>query len=297
MKRKLSVIAAIVIAATMTGCGYNNKRVEETSASETGAVQSDVQDVQTGVDIENTGSQVTLYTGREVSSDTERAIYKFNCTIPDGFTILEDDANGRYFKSDSASIMVKAQNYKEEFTDLATFADSAMGKIVYGNMLYQSDTKVSDPIVTKVAGFDCIRYDYDITSYFYNYETDAEGSAVTNSDGGYNVLSTDVISELSNSIYFFYSDEDVFYFIFETTKANREALDPIFDAFVASVNITPPGQENEPRKKVEVFELDNGIYGFAKEDEEEETQSAAEETTEKPTEPVAASDDTSAISE
>ena len=269
MKRKLAFILAVLITVPFAGCGYDTKRSEK----ETTQISQEVE-LGEGEEVE---TQATIYQGKTVENSDDLAIYKFNCTIPNGFVVQEDDDNGRYFASDKASIMIKSQNYKEEFTDLPVFADSAMGKIVYGNMLYQSKTDVSDPIKTKVAGFDAIRYNYDITAYFYNYETDSEGLPVTNADGQYNVLSTEVMNKLSNRVYFFYSDEDVFYVIFETPQEFADEMAPVFDEFIESINITPPGQPNEPREKVVVIDMGGGVYSAVPNEEPTAEKSAPDE--------------------
>ena len=106
-------------------------------------------------------------------------------------------------------------------------------------MLYQSDTEFSEPIKTTVAGFDAIRYDYTITSYIYPPVTDENGEYVFDENGQY-VLSEDreINGIFKNRIYFFFSDEDVFYIICEATEENAEAAQADFDKFIESVTIS-----------------------------------------------------------
>ena len=48
----------------------------------------------------------------------------------------------------------------------------------------------------------------------------------------------DVLGEYVNRVYYFYSDEDVFYVICESRKENSEAAAKEFDEFISSVTIT-----------------------------------------------------------
>ena len=150
-----------------------------------------------------------------------------------------DNSEGKMYASPNGSIIVKAQNYKEEFQELSVFADQGCASIKLNNMMYQADTNFSDPQNTTVAGFDAIRYDYTVTAYIYEYETDSAGAQVTGDDG--NPIITDqkdVLGEYVNRVYYFYSDEDVFYVICESRKENSEAAAKEFDEFISGVTIT-----------------------------------------------------------
>ena len=174
-----------------------------------------------------------------VENEADLAIYKFNSTLPDGYETKIDNSEGKMYASPNGSIIVKAQNYKEEFQELSVFADQGCASIKLNNMMYQADTNFSDPQNTTVAGFDAIRYDYTVTAYIYEYETDSAGAQVTGDDG--NPIITDqkdVLGEYVNRVYYFYSDEDVFYVICESRKENSEAAAKEFDEFISGVTIT-----------------------------------------------------------
>ncbi|MGN1107615.1 MAG: hypothetical protein ACI4RH_13285, partial [Huintestinicola sp.] len=184
-------------------------------------------------------TSISIYTGKEVENEEDLAIFKFNCTIPEGYQTIIDSAEGKQYASPLGGIIVKAQNFKEEFQDLEVFADTGCASIKVSNMLYQSDTEFSEPIKTTVAGFDAIRYDYTITSYIYPPVTDENGEYVFDENGQY-VLSEDreINGIFKNRIYFFFSDEDVFYIICEATEENAEAAQADFDKFIESVTIS-----------------------------------------------------------
>ena len=159
---------------------------------------------------------------------------------PRTFQAVIDDDTGKQLVSENALIIIKAQNYKDEFVDLAEFADQGCAAIKINNMLYQADTEFSEPQNTTVAGFDAIRYDYTITAYRFLYQTDENGEEIKDENGNPVVSDEKVVEAVyKDSIHYFYSDEDVFYVICETAEENAEALAPVFEEFIASVSIAP----------------------------------------------------------
>lgn len=235
MKKILATVAAVCLI--MTGCGKNDKEdVTETTT----AAKPDFSSVTTdNAEFDDEEETISIYTGKEVENEEDLAIFKFNCTLPDGFETMIDNAEGKQFSSPFGGIVVKAQNFKEEFQDLEVFADSGCASIKISNMLYQADTEFSEPIKTTVAGFDAIRYDYTVTSYIYPPVTDENGEYVMDENGQY-VLSEEreINGEYVNRVYYFYSDEDVFYIICESDKENAEAAQESFDEFIGSVSIS-----------------------------------------------------------
>lgn len=234
---KKTLAAAAAVSLILTGCGNSgNAEVSETT---TAAKPDFSTAAETEATAEGDDETVSIYTGKEVENEADLAIYKLSCTPPEGFETVADGSEGKQYSSPYGGIVVKAQNYKEEFQDLDVFADSGCASIKVNNMLYQADTEFSDPIKTTVAGFDAIRYDYTVTSYIFPPVTDADGGYVTGDDGNY-VLSEDkeVNGVFVDRVYYFYSDEDVFYIICESNEDSAEEAGPVFDKFIESVTIS-----------------------------------------------------------
>ena len=239
-KIKKAFAAAAAVCIIMTGCGKNNDNKDDETAETTAAAKPDFSSVTT----ENTAPEIeeetiSVYTGRAVENEEDLAIFKFNCTLPEGYETAIDSAEGKQYVSPYGSIVVKAQNFKEEFQELEVFADSGCAGIKMNNMLYQADTEFSEPIKTTVAGFDAIRYDYTVTSYIFPPVTDENGEYVVDENGEY-VLSEnkEIHGEYVDRVYYFYSDEDVFYIICEAKKESAEAAQADFDKFIESVSIS-----------------------------------------------------------
>ena len=239
MKKALAAVAAVCLI--MTGCGKGGEDTAETTEAAKPDFSSVSADVDSSEDIGFGAEEetVSFYTGKEVENEEDLAIFKFNCDLPDGFETVIDNAQGKQYSSPFGGIVVKAQNYKEEFQDLEIFADQGCASIKVNNMLYQADTEFSEPIKTTVAGFDAIRYDYTVTSYIFPPVTDENGEYVMDENGQY-VLSEDkeINGEYVDRVYYFYSDEDVFYIICEAKKENAEAAQADFDEFIESVTIS-----------------------------------------------------------
>ena len=239
IKIKKALAGAAALCLLMTGCGKSGKNeVTETTAaakpdfSITAAASEEA-------DLSDEEDTFSIYTGKEVENEEDLAIFKFNCTLPEGYEAVIDDKTGKQYVSPLGGIIVKAQNYKEEFQSLETFADSGCASIKISNMLYQSDTEFSEPIKTTVAGFEAIRYDYTVTSYIFPPVTDDKGEYVIDEEGKY-VLSEEkeLYGEYVNRVYYFYSDEDAFYIICESKKEDSSSAQASFDEFIDSITIT-----------------------------------------------------------
>ncbi len=238
MKRILKITAALMsLCMIFSACSKDDSGNSGEAAGE--STVSESQSVTTPDD-ELSVEDITVYTGKEVENEEDLAIFKFNCTVPEGYKTVVDGAEGKnYVSENGSSIIVKAQNYKEEFQELAVFADSGCASIKINNSFYQADTDFSDPVNTTVAGFDAIRYDYKVTAYIYMYEVDENGEFVFDEEG--NAVPTgekEIYGEYVNRVYYFYSDEDAFYIICESPKAVADEEAKIFDEFISSVSIT-----------------------------------------------------------
>ncbi len=225
---KKTAAALLALSMLLAGCSNDNDDAQQNTDT---AVQTQATD--------STDETISVYTGKAVENEEDLAIFKFNATIPEGYETVVDSNEGKLYASPNGSITVKAQNFKEEFQDLEIFADQGCASIKLTNMMYQADTEFSEPQKTTVAGFDAIKYDYNITSYIFLYETDANGEQKKDADG--NPIITDqkeINGEYVNRIYYFYSDEDVFYVMCEAPKDKAEAAAKEFDEFISSVTIT-----------------------------------------------------------
>ena len=244
---KKHITAAAAILCMLTACSQNpdtGSTIQTSvtpSETEITTIISGGAPMQDHPDEEDPEDTVSIYTGREVADPADLAIHKFNCELPEGYEVKIDDDEGKLFVSERSSITVKAQNYKEEFMELSKFADQACANVKIGNMMSQADTVFSEPMETKVAGFDAIRYDYDVTAYIFLYETDADGNQKLDDEG--KPILTDqkeVYGKFHDRIYFFYSDEDAFIITMESPDSEKDNVAEEFDRFIENVTITPP---------------------------------------------------------
>lgn len=239
---KKTAAGVFALCMLLTACENQNSNIETSvttaatpafSVTRPGEISPD--DAGMEYDDEN---DISIYTGREVENEEDLAIFKFSADLPEGYETVIDSAEGKQYVSPNGVIIVKAQNFKEEFQSLEIFADQGCAAIKMNNMMYQADTDFSEPIKTTVAGFDAIMYNYTITSYIYRYETDANGENILNDEG--NPILTnerDIYGEYVDRVYYFYSDEDVFYVICESSKEKSKAAAAEFDEFISSVKI------------------------------------------------------------
>lgn len=235
MKRtkKLAAFAAAV-CILLTGCGKKN----DTPAEETAPAES-VTTTAAETTVDPDDETISVYTGRAVENEEDLAIFKFNVVLPEGYETKIDNAEGKVYVSPYSSMTVKAQNFKEEFQELEVFADSGCAGIKINNMMYQADTEFSEPMKTTVAGFDAIRYDYTVTAYMFKYVEDENGEPILDEEGKPTITDEkEVIGEYANRVYYFYSDEDVFYIICETSKEDKDKAAKDFDAMIDSITIS-----------------------------------------------------------
>lgn len=239
MKKAIAAVAAVCLI--LTGCGKSGSEevTETTTAAKPDFSTASSGNADDSAAADDYEEPIDVYTGKAVENEEDLAIFKFNCTPPEGFETAIDSAEGKQYIAPFGSIVVKAQNFKEEFQALEVFADSGCASIKVNNMLYQADTEFSDPIKMTIAGFDAIRYDYTVTSYIYPPVTDANGEYVMDENDQY-VLSEEkeINGEFVDRVYFFYSDEDVFYIICESTKEDAETAQASFDEFIESITIS-----------------------------------------------------------
>lgn len=232
-----TVAAVMAVCIVLTGCGKKNDNdigpADTTQEQQESTVTGPFEDGLLSPD-------ETVYTLQTVENEENLAIFKLSCEIPDGYQVMVDDKEGKlYYNEKGCSVNVKAHNFKDQFKDLATFADAGCANIKMANMLSQADTDFSEPVNTTVAGFDAVRYDYTVTAYYSVVETDANGEAVLDDEGKPVYTGEKILyGEYVNRVYYFYSDEDVFYIICEAPKAEADASQEVFDKFIESVKIS-----------------------------------------------------------
>ncbi len=241
LKRIAAAVMAVCAAAAMlTACGKNNdgdKNNTETSSETTVPVETE------------TVTVPTAGTMREVAEGDVFAINKFTVdTLPEGYELaVKSQKNGAQFvryliDGGKAQVSVEAANYREDFQDLETFADTACASMKMNNIFYRCDTDFSEPEKTTIAGFDAIKYDYTITQN--DYDTDEEGNVLKDEDG------KDIkipVAWYKGRAYYFYSDKDVYYVIFETTKDNWDSSIDTFEQFISGAYINE-NAENDPEE-------------------------------------------------
>ena len=238
---KRIIAAAAAALMIFAGCSQNKPNTPQ-QTTETSAAETAMTPAMTNHPVEDPGEEeeeFSVYTGKVVENEADLAIFKISADCPEGFNVMQDDKEGKVWASEIGSMSIKAQNYKEEFVELEKFADQGCAGIKVNNMMYQADTIFGEPQKTTVAGFDAIRYDYEIIAYEFLYETNADGSQKTDEDG--KPILTDEKREVgrySDRVYFFYSDEDVFYIITESPKDKKADADPVFDKFIESVKVS-----------------------------------------------------------
>lgn len=216
-----AAIAAILTLALMTGCSDGGN---EETATDTGTGNS----ASTEINIENMPTEEEMTT-RALEEGDMYAIYKINNktegeTLPGGYKLMQTDegAQGKLYVNGGSKVVIRAQNYKEDMQDMATWADNACAMVRIANITSACDTVFQDPQNTKVCGYDAIMYDYDVLQYEFVDETTKNH---TDTFKGRN--------------YYFYSDQDAYVLSFDTNDEDWEEQVKCFEEFVADLEITP----------------------------------------------------------
>lgn len=222
-KAAAALTALVMCTAVLAGCS-KDKKPEETSDT---LPQSGELNIEGGDE-----AQEGVMTTRALNEGDVYAINKFKVDpLPANYQLAakSQENQGMVFVNGVSKITVMAINYKEDLQDLATYADSACAALKLNNMLYQSDTDFSEPQNTKIAGFDAITYDFTITQN--------EVEERVNEKGNKEVVSKTPIAWYKSRIYFFYSDKDAYYALFECQKDDWDSTIGGFEEFMANVTI------------------------------------------------------------
>ncbi len=220
-KIKFATLAVLLAAAmTLTACSSNgdgNAVTSESSSSTQAAVD----------DNDIFGDEAALTT-RALEEGDILAIHKINPkttgdVLAGGYKLVQEDeaSQGKLYMNGGSKIILRAQNYKEDMMDMATWADNACAMIRIANITSACDTLFNDPQQVKVCGYDAIMYDYDIIQYeFIDNETKKQ------------------IDTFKGRNYYFYSDKDAYVIMFDTNDETYEEQLKCFEEFVADLEIT-----------------------------------------------------------
>lgn len=241
-RKKLSAAAiAVITAASLTGCGgsADGTDVSETTTSAaadgsytTADVAGLIESGTTTTTAPEETEEVTWATVTDVENEVDRAIYKTQIDLPEGWAIVEDSKDGKYYASMVASLAIQATNYGKdaELTPLDQFADSVAANVVIQNIYKQADTDFGDPQDTTVAGQPAVRYDYEITAYVFDVD-----------DEGNKTGTKSVYGEYKGRLYVFYNDTDAYCLQFEAPKDKYDEVSPEFDQMIESFSIAEDG--------------------------------------------------------
>lgn len=272
-KREIVCIAAAaVIMSSFAGCSSTNSNGETTSEdlSESGsftnadiaALLENGEDGSVTESPDDNSEEVTFATVTDVENEADRAIYKAQIVIPDGWALLQDTDMGKLYASANASLKIQAANYgaDAELTDLDTMAEGAATSIVISNMYYQADTEFGDPVHCTVAGQDTVRYDYTVTAYIFTVD-----------DEGNKTGDKEVAAVYKDRLYALYNGTDSYYLMFETGEADYERVSPVFDEMVESFTIAEDGTAGYESASIFMSEYEESSLSalFSMLDEEE----------------------------
>ena len=267
-----SAAALAVCCASFTGCASSagnaqNSNTAEASTSTTVSSSGSTDDINVSKLFEETEAatstfmtgesgfeilddqqdeeQVTFYTVTDVENELDRAIYKAQVTLPQGWLLQTNTKEGKFYTSPLGTLMIKAQNFgtDTELTDLDTFADSVAASIAMDNKFYQADTEFGEPQKTTVAGLPAVKYEYTVTAYIFMYDKD-DVARVENDDTGTETVpeaKKEVYGKFKDEIYIFYNGTDAYVLLFEAPEGNYDQVKSQFDALKDSFTIAEDG--------------------------------------------------------
>ena len=267
----MAFAAALCISASMlSGCnssGDGSENAQDSNNPSVTTVPADENAAETTVSIPE------MHGTRQVAEGDVYAINKFTVDpLPANYVLAQQSQlnQGKLYLNGVSKITVMACNYKEDFKSLEVAAETACASLKMNNMLLMCDTEFEEPVKTTVAGFDAISRDFLITANtFVKEDPEAEGDGVKTPIGWY-----------KSRIVYFFSDKDVYYCIFETTKDDWDKTIGGFEEFVANIKIDESA-ENTPMETVVI--LENGETSIittsseASSDEAESSETAVSE--------------------
>lgn len=235
-KKILSVAAVLAMTAALTACGSGSDTSEETTvSSETTAPAEETASASASMDLNDIQNDVQnqLATTTDVENEADRAIYKAQVVLPDGWQTMEDSSDGKFYSSANGICKIQGHNYGDdaELTPLAEMADGVAASIKMTNMFSQADTEFSEPENTTVAGRDAIKYNYTVTAYIY--ETDDEGKIIKENKH--------IAAVFKDEIYIFYDGTNAYVLSFEAEQSIFDEAKADFDKIRDSFTIAEDG--------------------------------------------------------
>lgn len=216
-------MAAVCAAALMAGCSRSGgKEQQETTSSQTSADTTTAPEVQEDILTTRPLEEGDDYAINKISNKTEGEEF------PGGYKLVNynEAMQGKHFANNSSKIIIRASNYSEDFTDLATWADRTSARIVMSNITNNAmDTKFGKPENVKVCGFDAVRYDCEMIQYTFENDENGEEKKVE-------------VARYMGRNYYFYSEQDVYVIMFDTAKDDWEEQLNKFEEFMADLQIT-----------------------------------------------------------
>lgn len=217
------MLAALCAAALMTGCSNGGDEDTESTSASQSAEATTVPSGEEADPLETTTlAEGDDYAINKISNKTEGEVF------PGDYKLVNysEEGQGKHFANGGSKVIIRAGNYAEGFPDLATWAESTSAGIVISNITNNAmDTKFGDPENVKVCGFDAVRYDCEMIQY--TFETDENGEEQKVETARY-----------MGRNYYFYSEQDVYAVMFDTSKADWEEQLPKFEEFIADLQVT-----------------------------------------------------------
>lgn len=227
MKKKfiLSVAALLAAAVLMTGCASGNNGGNEAENSSSSASTEVVTD----------DMPVAEQTTRALKEGDDYAINKINPKtegeeLPGGYKLIEANElfQGKVYMNGKSQVVIRAHNYRDDFQDLAVWAEDACATMTIGNFTKYCDTVFEEPVSTKMCGYDAVSYDYQVIQYEFIEDENNPGAEPVKSE----------MHRFNGRNYFFYSGQDAYLVYFETLEDDWEEQIKLGEELMADLAVT-----------------------------------------------------------
>jgi hypothetical protein len=161
------------------------------------------------------------------------AIDKINVEpLPENSYYMTKFRKGIIILGDKWQCDINGENDKELFQSLDKYAEGSMAALVVNYKYESADLIWEDPVHTTIADYDAVLYNYTIEQT--PWVTDSEGVVVTDENG---VGSAYKSRHFTGRAYFFYSETDAYYIIFQCETPDYEECAPEWDQIIANVKV------------------------------------------------------------